>query len=279
MFDAMLEVNGDKLRLIFPHKCGSSAFGTLINNGFFNVKLLRIDDVCDRETEVFAYSRNPYHRIISCFFQYKLFFFNKENANDSVKNQKIYIETDDRYKIDEFRSYIISVDDTYQQYGSWFVRGTDEYQERINSHIQPSVNDIFNALQLADYHLPGRGHNQNIIRNEELENRKVNFCKLEEIRNNFVLAEYWKEDISKALKQHNNILFSPSPFTTWKEYLDGYNRAQYHKYYNSTTYLYNSKIQDFYDEETIRCVNRIYEDDFKYFDYDVVNHVEDIHNV
>ena len=274
MFDAMLEVNGDKLRLIFPHKCGSSAFGTLINNGFFNVKLLKTDDVCDRETEVFAYSRNPYHRTISCFFQYKLFFFNKENANDSVKNQKIYIETDDRYKIDEFRSYIISVDDTYQQYGSWFVGGTDEYQERIiNSHIQPSVNDIFNAL--------------NIIRNEELENRKVNFCKLEEIRNNFVLAEYWKEDISKALKQIN-LLDSPSPFTTWKEYLDGYNRG--HKvpdtravlstqFYNSTTYLYNSKIQDFYDEETIRCVNRIYEDDFKYFDYDVVNHVEDIHNV
>ena len=44
MFDGIVEVNDKKIRIIFPHKCGSGTFSNLLRSGYFDVPILSEDD-------------------------------------------------------------------------------------------------------------------------------------------------------------------------------------------------------------------------------------------
>ena len=62
MFICVVEVNNKKIRLIFPHKCGSRTFSNLIRSGYFDVPLISTNDM-DSPEEIHVYGRNPYRKM------------------------------------------------------------------------------------------------------------------------------------------------------------------------------------------------------------------------
>ena len=79
MFDGIVEVNDKKIRIIFPHKCGSGTFSNLIRQGYFDVPLIAENEKEILTEEIHVYGRNPYRKAISSFFQMKI--MEDENLN------------------------------------------------------------------------------------------------------------------------------------------------------------------------------------------------------
>ena len=107
MFICVVEVNNKKIRLIFPHKCGSGTFSNLIRSGYFDVPLISTNDMDSPAEEIHVYGRNPYRKAISSFFQMKL--MSDRNID--------YGERPTDEKVDEFRNFIRKTKKVWEQYG------------------------------------------------------------------------------------------------------------------------------------------------------------------
>ena len=110
---------------------------------------------------------------------------------------------------------------------------------------------------------------------EELKDEII-FHQLEDVRNNFILKDYWKK---------SNDSFKP--FDDFDDYLDKYksmrqdtdqDKYQHHVYYNSTNLVRKSPYYIFYDEETMKSVNSMFDMDFKFFGYPKCESIRDIRN-
>jgi len=261
MFVCVVEVNNKKIRLIFPHKCGSGTFSNLIRSGYFDVPLISTNDMDTPTEEIHVYGRNPYRKAISSFFQMKL--MSDRNID--------YGETPTDEKVDEFRNFIRKTKKVWEQYGIVF-NNTEDFPADLEvhyNHIIPACVDIFGCVWKN-----GEYDSLNISKHMEEIKDEIIFHQLEDIRSNFILKDYWKKSTD-----------SFKPFDDFNDYLDKYKAMrqktdtelyQHHVYYNSTNMLRKSPYHIFYDEETMRSVNWMFEIDFKYFNYPKCKSIYDI---
>ena len=264
MFDGIVEVNDKKIRIIFPHKCGSGTFSNLIRQGYFDVPLIAENEKEILTEEIHVYGRNPYRKAISSFFQMKL-------MDDSSME---YGKRPTDEKVGEFRNFIRETKKIWEQYGLIY-NATKDFTEDLEihyNHILPTCVDIFGCIwsPLKQYdHMTIPKHM------EEIKDEVV-FYQLEDVRNNFVLKDCWKQSSD-----------SFRPFGDFDDYLDKYKemkqdtkdgKYQHHVYYNSTNLIRKSPYYIFYDEETIKLVNSMFDMDFKYFNYPKCESIQDIRN-
>ena len=264
MFDGIVEVNDKKIRIIFPHKCGSGTFSNLIRQGYFDVPLIAENEKEILTEEIHVYGRNPYRKAISSFFQMKIM----EDENLNYRHKK----SDD--KVDEFRNFIRETEKVWKEYGLIYNATKDftEDLEKHYNHILPTCVDLFGCVwnTLKKYH-----HMKIPQHMEEIKDEMI-FHQLEDVRNNFVLKDYWKESSD-----------SFRPFDDFDDYLNKYesmkhnthdDRYKHHVFYNSTNLIRKSPYYIFYDEETIKSVNSMFDMDFKYFNYPKCESIQDIRN-
>lgn len=264
MFDGIVEVNDKKIRIIFPHKCGSGTFSNLLRSGYFDVPILSEDDKRTPTEEIHVYGRNPYKKAISSFFQMKL--MSDRNID--------YGERTIAHKVDEFRNFIRETKKVWEEYG-FIYNATKDFTEDLKihyNHILPTCVDIFGCV----WSPTKQYDHMNIPKHMEEIKDEVVFYQLEDVRHNFVLKDYWKKS-TDAFK----------PFDDFDDYLDKYramkqdtqdDRYQHHVYYNSTNLIRKSPYYIFYDEETIMSVNSMFDMDFKYFNYPKCESIRDIRN-
>ena len=264
MFDGIVEVNDKKIRIIFPHKCGSGTFSNLLRSGYFDVPILSEDDKRTPTEEIHVYGRNPYRKAISSFFQMKL--MSDRNID--------YGERTIAHKVDEFRNFIRETKKVWEEYG-FIYNATKDFTEDLKihyNHILPTCVDIFGCVwnTLKKYH-----HMKIPQHMEEIKDEMI-FHQLEDVRNNFVLKDYWKESSD-----------SFRPFDDFDDYLNKYesmkhnthdDRYKHHVFYNSTNLIRKSPYYIFYDEETMKSVNSMFDMDFKYFNYPKCESIQDIRN-
>ena len=267
MFDCIVELDNKKIRLIFPHKCGSGTFGNLIEQGYFDVDVIAFDEQEIPTDEIHVYGRNPYKKTISSFFQMQL-------MND---DQNKYSEKSAPEKVDEFRDFVRETKKVWEEYGLiWNSTKRFEGKDYLGihyNHIVPTTVDIFGVVwsPLKKYH-----HMKIPQHMEEIKDEMI-FHQLEDVRNNFVLKDYWKESSD-----------SFRPFDDFDDYLEKYKtmkqntkeeRHQHHAYYNSTNMIRkNVPYYIFYDEETMMSVNSMFDMDFKFFNYPKCESIQAIRN-
>jgi len=267
MFDGIVEVNNKKIRLIFPHKCGSGTFGNLIEQGYFDVDVIALDEKEIPTDEIHVYGRNPYKKTISSFFQMQLM-----NGNQNEYSEKSAPE-----KVDEFRDFVRETKKVWEEYGViWNSTERFEGKDYLGihyNHIVPTTVDIFGCVWSQDgYYDPMKIEEyMNQIKN------KMTFLQLEDVRNNFALKDYWKisSDSFKAFDDFNHYLekYKSMEQNTEQE------RHQHHAYYNSTNMIRkNAPYYIFYDEETMMSVNSMFDLDFKFFNYPKCESIQDIRN-
>tara|TARA_A100001388_G_scaffold275230_1_gene260346 strand:+ start:3840 stop:4655 length:816 start_codon:yes stop_codon:yes gene_type:complete len=263
MFDGIVEVNDKKIRIIFPHKCGSGTFSNLLRSGYFDVPLISTNDRETPTEETHVYGRNPYRKTISSFFQMKIM-----SDSNLEYGQRTIAD-----KVDEFRNFICETKKVWEEYGLIY-NATKDFTEDLEiyyDHILPTCVDIFGCVRKSEEY-----DHMNIPKHMEEIKDKVIFHQLEDIRNNFVLKDYWKKTTD-----------SFAPFDSFNDYLDKYKSMkqntdtelyQHHKYYNSTNLIRKSPYYIFYDEETLKSVNSMFDMDFKFFDYPKCKSIRDIRN-
>ena len=266
MFDGIVEVNDKKIRIIFPHKCGSGTFSNLIRQGYFDVPLIAENEKEMATEETHVYGRNPYKKTISSFFQMKLM----EDSNIE------YGERPTDEKVDEFRNFIRETKKVWEEYGVvWNSTKKFEGKDYLGihyNHIVSTCVDIFGCV----WDITKNYDPMNVPKHMEEIKDKIIFYQLENVRNNFVLRDYWKKTTDTF-----------KPFDDFNNYLDKYKsmrqdthtqRYQHHTYYNSTNLVRKSPYYIFYDEETMMSVNSMFDLDFKYFNYPKCESIQDIKN-
>lgn len=269
MFNVIVELNNKKIRIIFPHKCGSSTFRNLIQNGYFDVPLIAENRKKIPADEIHVYGRNPYRKTISSFFQMK---FTSDSNID-------YIERTSDEKVDEFRNFIRKTKKVWEEHGL-IPNATEDLPTDLEiyyNHVIPTCVDMLVELghPVKEFdHMKINTFEKYCLQKMEEMKDKVIFHHLEDVLNNFVLKDYWKES-SDFFK----------PFESFDDYLDKYKsmkhdthteRYQHHVYYNSTNVIRNSPYHIFYDEETLMSVNSMFDMDFKYFNYPKCKSIYDI---
>ena len=267
MFDGIVEVNNKKIRIIFPHKCGSGTFSNLLRSGYFDVPILSEDDKETPTEEIHVYGRNPYRKTISSFFQMKIM-----SDNHLEYGQRTMAD-----KVDEFRDFIRETKKVWEEYGLvWNSTKKFEGKDYLGihyNHILPTCVDIFGCVWSSTKQYD----HMTIPKHMEEIKDEVVFYQLEDVRNNFVLKDYWKK---------SNDSFKP--FDDFDDYLDKYKkmkqntkeeRQQHHAYYNSTNMIRkNAPYYIFYDDETMMSVNSMFDMDFKFFNYPKCESIQDIRN-
>tara|TARA_B100000029_G_scaffold257781_1_gene254505 strand:+ start:1030 stop:2013 length:984 start_codon:yes stop_codon:yes gene_type:complete len=273
MFVCVVEVNNKKIRLIFPHKCGSSTFSNLIRSGYFDVPLISTNDMDTPTEEIHVYGRNPYRKAISSFFQMKLMSDRNIDKDflDKIEKGLDYGERPTDEKVDEFRNFISKTKKVWEQYGL-IENHTKDFPAELGvhyNHIKSTCVDIFGCVWKNGEYDPF-----NIPKHMEEIKDEIIFYQLEDVRSNFILKNHWKKSTD-----------SFKPFDDFGDYLDKYkamrqdtdqDRYQHHVYYNSTNMLRKSPYHIFYDEETMRSVNWMFEIDFKFFNYPKCKSIYDI---
>jgi len=262
MYDVLiLTPDGDKYKLVMPHKCGSTFIENLINDNCFDVEVLGVgvvinptDDygirTIDRTVKCVTYGRNPYKKTVSSF----------------IENSHLYnvpLNTSKSQVISTFRNFIKTTKSVWEEHGDW--NQSASYNNDIDGlnatnqlplvrhwdHVQPTYNDVMNA-----FYWDTRVECQHL--------------KLEHINDNFPLKKYWRSN--------NDI--------TWEEITSNYYNQGYtpknHELYHRSKYPVNMSTSQFYDNYIIKLVNEMFEKDFKMFDYDVFNdtkQIEEMDNV
>jgi hypothetical protein len=245
MYDVLiLTPDGDKYKLVMPHRCGSVFIENLINDNCFDVEVLGVsvtinplDDygipAIDRTVKCVAYGRNPYKRIISSF----------------IENSHLYnvpLNTSKSQVISSFRNFIKKTKSVWEEHGDWYQTLPNQLPlVKYWDHFQPTYNDVMNALSWDT-------------------RVECQHLKLEHIKDNFPLKKYWRSN--------NDI--------TWEEITSNYysqrNTRKNHELYHISKYPGNMSTNQFYDNYIIKLVNEMFEKDFKMFEYDVFNDVKQI---
>jgi len=258
MYDVLvLTPNGDKYKLIMPHRCGSGFIENLIDDNCFDVEVLGVnvsihekvydyslqkeldlsytksESFVDETVKCVSYGRNPYKRIISSFIQ-------------NSKIYKVPLNTSKSQIVSTFRNFIKKTKSVWEEYGDWYNTLPNQLPlVRHWDHFQPTYNDVMNALDWDT-------------------RAECQYLKLEHINDNFPLKKYWRSN--------NDI--------TWEEITSNYysqrNSWKNSELYHSSKYPVNMSTSQFYDNYIIKLVNEMFEKDFKVFDYDVFNDIKQI---
>ena len=263
MFDCIVKVDNSLIRIVLPHKCGSSTFGDLIQNNYFDVELIAIHDQHTKCDNIYVYGRTPYKKTISSFFQHKLMSLGGD------KYQKEYRDIPLENKIDEFRKFISETKQVWDKYGLMYDADNSNFQDYYD-HISPSTIDVFSAV----WNLGLPYDKSKISKYLDSLSDKITYLKLEDVRENFPLKNNWK---------HSKDRFSL--FRDFEDYLNKYElmrqethheRYEHHTYYNSTNILRNAPYYVFYDKPTLDIVNEMFEMDFRFYDYEKCDNLTDI---
>jgi len=264
MFDCIVKVDNSLIRIILPHKCGSTTFGDLIKNDYFDVEIIAINDPHTKCDNIYVYGRTPYKKTISSFFQQKYI------SSGIAKSQEEYLKIPLENKIDEFRKFISEIKQAWDKYGLMYDEKLMPHLRDYYSHIQPTTIDVFNAVW--DMDLPFDKFK--IGEYVDSLSDKITFLKLEDVRNNFPLKDNWKRSDDRF-----------ALFKDFEDYLNKYElmrqethdeRYEHHVYYNSTNILRNAPYYVFYDKPTLDIVNELFEMDFRFFDYEKCDNLTDI---
>ena len=245
MYDVLiLTPDGDKYKLVMPHRCGSGFIENLIDDNCFDVEVLGVSVLInprgdggirtiDRTVKCVTYGRNPYKRIVSSF----------------IENSMIYnvpLNTSKSQVISTFRNFIKKTKSVWEEHGDWYQTLPNQLPlVKYWDHFQPTYNDVMSALSWDT-------------------GVKCQHLKLEHVNDNFPLKKYWRSN--------NDI--------TWEEITSNYysqrNTRKNRELYHSSKYPVNMSISQFYDNYIIKLVNEMFEKDFKMFDYDVFNDTKQI---
>jgi len=248
MYDVLiLTPDGDKYKLVIPHRCGSGFIENLINDNCFDVEVLGVSvpvgNVAEIDREEYphtigtvkcvTYGRNPYKRIVSSFI---------ENSN----MYNVPLNTSKSQVISTFRNFIKKTKSVWEEHGDWYQTLPNQLPlVKYWDHFQPTYNDVMSALSWDT-------------------GVKCQHLKLEHVNDNFPLKKYWRSN--------NDI--------TWEEITSNYysqrNTRKNRELYHSSKYPVNMSTSQFYDNYIIKLVNEMFEKDFKMFDYDVFNDIKQI---